>query len=166
MLLANEAKKRSGPTKIRTNSIARPRRLQIGRRRLLLQISFGVWVSLQKIVEADQIRPTKMTLVLGPRARIISSIFLPNNWPKAGAINSILCTMRCWSINGPRLKLAMPMLRRVKGKREKMAYNRQSLRRALKRVWSRLPTAQTSRTSTYQTGACCGYPAGKAVPEF
>jgi hypothetical protein len=60
-------------------------------------------------------------MVTGPRARIISLIFLPSNWPKAGAINSSLCMIMCWFIDGPRLKLAMAMLKRVRGKREKRA---------------------------------------------
>jgi hypothetical protein len=39
MLLANEARKRIGPTKISTNRIDRPRRFQTGRLRLFFQIA-------------------------------------------------------------------------------------------------------------------------------
>jgi hypothetical protein len=52
---------------------------------------------------------------------MISSIFWPNHWPRAGAINSSFWTINSWSINGPRLKLAMEMLKRVRGNREKRA---------------------------------------------
>ena len=45
MLPANEARKRTGPTKAMMNSIDRPRCFQKGRLRLLPQILFRVWVS-------------------------------------------------------------------------------------------------------------------------
>src|SRR3990172_2376060 len=88
ILLAIEARKRIGPTKINTNRIDKPRRFQTERLRLLFQILCRVCVNVKKIVEADQINPMEATKDMGPRARMMSSKFFPNKSPKAGAKNS------------------------------------------------------------------------------
>ena len=73
------------------------------------------------MVEADQIKPTKAIPVTDPRAWMISSMFWPNSWPRAGAINSSFCMISRWSIDEPRLKLAMEMLSKARGNSENRA---------------------------------------------
>ncbi|MCJ7625993.1 MAG: hypothetical protein MUO76_21075 [Anaerolineaceae bacterium] len=67
--------------------------LQTGRLRLFFQILCRVWVNVKNMVEADQINPMKATMVMGPRAKMMSSKFLPNKRPIAGAKNSNLFTI-------------------------------------------------------------------------